>query len=55
MSARIEAGRVATKTAQLNRPSQTFYDRHDPDPLNMGLARKINTRLGRIIAIKIRG
>jgi hypothetical protein len=42
MSARIEA-------------TQTFYDRYDPDPLNMGLARKINARLGRIIAIKIRG
>jgi len=32
MSARIEAGRVAIKTAQLNRPTQTIYGRYNPDP-----------------------
>jgi hypothetical protein len=54
MSARIEAGRVAIKTAQLNRPTQTICDRYYPDPLNIGLARKINAPLGRIITIKKR-
>jgi hypothetical protein len=47
MSARIEAGRVATKTAQLNRPIQTIYDRYDPDPLIMTLDRKSNAFLGK--------
>jgi hypothetical protein len=52
MSARIEAGRVAIKTAQLNRPTQTIYDRYDPDPLIMALVRKTNAPLAGIIAIK---
>jgi hypothetical protein len=51
-SARIEAGRVAIKTAQLNRPTQTIYDRYDPDPLIMALVRKTNAPLAGIIAIK---
>ena len=54
MSARIEAGRVAIKTAQLNRPTQTIYDRYDPDPLIMALARKTNALLSKIIEIKKR-
>ncbi len=52
MSARIEAGRVAIKTAQLNRPTQTIYDRYDPDPLIMALVRRTNALLARNIEIK---
>jgi hypothetical protein len=51
-SARIEAGRVAIKTAQLNRPTQTIYDRYDPDPLIMALVRRTNALLDRNIEIK---
>jgi hypothetical protein len=47
MSARIEAGRVAIKTAQLNRPTQTIYDRYDPNPFIMVLVRKPNAFLGK--------
>jgi hypothetical protein len=53
MSARIEAGRVAIKTAQLNRPTQKVYDRYDPDPLIMALVRKTNAFLGRNTEFKI--
>ena len=47
MSARIEAGRVAIKTAQLNRPTLTINDRYDPNPLIMALVRRINALLAR--------
>ena len=53
MSARIEAGRVAIKTAHLNRPTQTIYDRYDPDSLIMALPMKINAYLGRNTEFKI--
>ena len=52
MSARIEAGRVAIKTAQLNRPTQTIYDRYDPDPLIMTLVRRTNALFAKNIEIK---
>ena len=53
MSARIEAGRVAIKTAQLNRPTQTIYDRYDPGPLSMALVRKTYALLGRNTEFKM--
>jgi hypothetical protein len=51
-SARIEAGRVAIKTAQLNRPTQTIYDRYDTDPLIMTLVRRTNALFAKNIEIK---
>ena len=51
-SARIEAGRVAIKTAQLNRPTQTIYDRYDPDPLIMTLVSRTNASFAKNIEIK---
>ena len=53
MSARIEAGRVAIKTAQLNRPTKTIYGKYDPGPLIMALVRKINAFLSRNTEFKI--
>jgi hypothetical protein len=47
MSARIEAGRVAIKTAQLNRPTQTIDHRYTLDPFIMDLVRKTSAVLGR--------
>jgi hypothetical protein len=53
MSARIEAGRVAIKTAQLNRPIQTIYGRYDPGPLIAALVRKTNVFLTKSVEFKI--
>jgi len=44
--------RHAIKTAQLNRPIQTIYDRYDPDPSIMALVRKNNAFLGRNSELK---
>jgi hypothetical protein len=54
MSARIEAGRVAIKTAQLNRPTKTVQDKYNFTLLFIVLVR-INNALSQIIITTLKG
>jgi hypothetical protein len=44
MSARIEAGRVAIKTAQFNLPTQTICDSYAKDPFVMTFSKQFLCR-----------